>query len=284
MRTRARSIGWTTAVVTVAVTLMAMLAPAAIARRSIFSPRRPAHRDAGDVWVELQSKTLHLPGTPYGWRFTLTRFEPKGTPAGMWEPQRAGEPGRARRRAQGQPTARVVVRASRRRRHRAGRPARCPDRHGPARRVRHHRPAPARREPHHRRPSRVSQHGEGDRARIEPSRRVDWQLHRSTRRSTDPQVPDSVDFDGHRWRRVPRTRHRAPMPRRRRFPLHVAEDRDRLRGPRSRDAGRRQPAAVPPIPIRAGVPDDRRRGRPHLARRVGFRATSPTRSAATPSA
>lgn len=84
MRTRARSIGWTTAVVTVAVTLMAILAPAAIARRSIFSPRRPAHRDAGDVWVELQSKTLHLPGTPYGWRFTLTRFEPKGTPAGMW--------------------------------------------------------------------------------------------------------------------------------------------------------------------------------------------------------
>ena len=45
----------------------------------------PAQRDAGDVWVQLQSKTLDLPGTPYGWRFTLTRFEPKGTPADTWD-------------------------------------------------------------------------------------------------------------------------------------------------------------------------------------------------------
>ena len=45
----------------------------------------PAQRDAGDVWVQLQSKTLHLPGTPYGWHFTLTRFEPKGTPADTWD-------------------------------------------------------------------------------------------------------------------------------------------------------------------------------------------------------
>ncbi len=35
--------------------------------------------------VQLQSKMLDLPGTPYGWRFTLTRFEPKGTPADTWD-------------------------------------------------------------------------------------------------------------------------------------------------------------------------------------------------------
>ena len=85
MRTRARSIGWTTAVVTVAAMLLTMLAPAASARPGLLRPHRPAHRDAGDVWVQLQSKTLHLPGTPYGWRFTLTRFEPKGTPADTWD-------------------------------------------------------------------------------------------------------------------------------------------------------------------------------------------------------
>jgi hypothetical protein len=85
MRTRARSIGWTTAIVTVAAMLMAMLAPAAGARPGLLRAHRPAHRDAGDVWVQLQSKTLHVPGTPYGWRFTLTRFEPKGTPADTWD-------------------------------------------------------------------------------------------------------------------------------------------------------------------------------------------------------
>ncbi|MGB7804428.1 MAG: hypothetical protein WBM72_02385, partial [Actinomycetota bacterium] len=65
----------------VAATMITGLVPTATAGPG----QDPAQRDAGDVWVQLQSKTLHVPGTPYGWRFTLTRFVPKGTPADTWD-------------------------------------------------------------------------------------------------------------------------------------------------------------------------------------------------------
>ena len=77
MRTRSSSIGRSIVIATAVVTLLAMLAPAVTAR--------PAHRDAGDVWVQVRSAPVHVPGSPYGWRFTFSRFEQQGMPAGNWD-------------------------------------------------------------------------------------------------------------------------------------------------------------------------------------------------------
>ena len=179
MRTRARSIGWTTAVITVAAMLLAMLAPAAIARTGLPKPHRPAHRDAGDVWVQLQSKTLHLSG--HAVRLAIhadavraeghARRVPGTSTCRRTGPSRAGG-------HKVQQDARVAVRSSRRRRHRAGRPPGRAHRHRPARRVRHRRPPPAGREP--RSPSSPSScHSTGKVIARESSRRGAWngQLH-----------------------------------------------------------------------------------------------------------